>query len=57
MKPLPPGKLKFLIELFGSKFKQCKCGYWWVSRIENPKKCPSCFSRDWNKNIKVEKAV
>jgi predicted Zn-ribbon and HTH transcriptional regulator len=24
------------------------CGYEWVKRSNNPKRCPKCFSRDWN---------
>jgi len=28
----------------------CKaCGYKWQPRVENPKKCPRCQSRDWFK--------
>jgi len=26
-----------------------KCGYEWQSRVENPKECPDCKSRHWNK--------
>lgn len=25
--------------------KECKCGYVWMSRVENPKACPNCKSR------------
>lgn len=30
------------------EMKQCpsvKCGYKWVPRVENPKKCPMCLKR------------
>ena len=26
-----------------------KCGYKWFPRTANPKKCPECQRRDWNK--------
>lgn len=29
-----------------------KCGYEWIGRIENPKACPECKSRTWNKDVK-----
>ena len=25
------------------------CGYRWQSRVPNPKKCPECGSRTWNR--------
>lgn len=29
--------------------KTCKqCGHQWVSRIENPRACPSCKMYSWN---------
>lgn len=38
------------------EIKRCgKCGYGWEARIENPKSCPECKSRDWNKNEKTIK--
>lgn len=27
-----------------------KCGYEWVSRVDNPQRCPSCGSYRWNKD-------
>ena len=24
-----------------------KCGYSWISRIEQPKECPNCKNRNW----------
>ena len=32
-----------------------KCGYEWVARTENPKECPECKSRDWDKNKGVKR--
>jgi len=31
------------------KNKCKKCGYEWTSRVDNPKECPECKSRRWNK--------
>jgi len=31
-----------------------KCGYFWQSRIENPKTCPRCKSYTWNQEYKRE---
>jgi predicted Zn-ribbon and HTH transcriptional regulator len=25
-----------------------KCGYSWVSRVDQPKECPHCKSRNWD---------
>ena len=35
--------------------KKCecqKCGYEWESRKENPKSCPECKTRNWDKDKK-----
>ncbi len=32
-----------------------KCGYEWVARTENPRECPECKSRDWDKNKGVKR--
>ena len=35
------------------EMNQCpskKCGYKWVPRVENPKKCPMCLKRLVKKN-------
>ena len=30
---------------------QCKqCGYSWYKRTNNPKRCPDCGSKKWNKS-------
>ena len=26
-----------------------KCGYEWITRVDNPKACPKCKSYDWDK--------
>jgi predicted Zn-ribbon and HTH transcriptional regulator len=31
-----------------------KCGYEWLSRVKEPKACPNCTSRRWNKKKKEE---
>ena len=31
------------------KCKCQKCGYEWVPRVDNPKLCPECKCRKWNK--------
>lgn len=31
--------------------KTClKCGHSWLSRVEQPKECPNCKSRAWDKD-------
>lgn len=25
-----------------------RCGYKWIRKVKNPKKCPSCRSKKWN---------
>lgn len=29
------------------KNKCQKCNHEWIGRVENPKECPECKSRDW----------
>lgn len=29
-----------------------KCGYAWIPRVETPKKCPSCQSKEWERKEK-----
>ena len=31
------------------KNKCKKCKHEWIGRVENPKECPECKRRDWNK--------
>lgn len=33
-----------------------KCGYEWIARVDNPKKCPNpeCQSHKWHQSIKEE---
>jgi predicted Zn-ribbon and HTH transcriptional regulator len=31
------------------KHKCKECGYEWFGYLENPKSCPNCKSRDWDK--------
>jgi rubrerythrin len=36
--------------------KECLiCGYLWDARKDNPKACPECKSRNWDKEKKGEK--
>jgi len=30
-----------------TRYECKKCGYEWIPRVENPKKCPNCQTRDW----------
>ena len=25
----------------------CRCGFWWLKRVSEPKKCPHCRSKHW----------
>lgn len=34
------------------KNKCDKCGWEWLSRVENPKQCPRCKRYDWKKEEK-----
>jgi len=36
------------------KFKCLRCGYQWIARTEQPKECPACKARSWNRE-KTEK--
>ena len=31
-----------------------KCDHKWIPRVSDPKKCPNCQSKDWNKQKKGE---
>jgi len=28
-----------------------RCGYEWIPRVGNPKKCPYCQSKEWNVKV------
>ena len=38
-------EIKIIKEYDG--IKCAKCGYEWIPRVKNPKKCPECQSRNW----------
>ena len=35
------------------KCKCKKCKHEWIPRVENPKECPECKSREWNEEDKI----
>lgn len=36
------------------KICECQfCGYRWVARIENPRRCPSCIKSHWEKQVET----
>ena len=41
-----------------AKVMKCpKCGYEWIPRVKNPKKCPRCgkWLQDWRKSTEVKR--
>ena len=53
---MSPEKLEnYGIPIIGNeKLTCCKCGHSWNPKIDNPKACPMCKSRNWIKKKEVE---
>ena len=43
-----------MIITMNMKQKCSKCSYEWESRVNKPKECPECKSRNWNDERKKE---
>lgn len=54
---IPKQRSIYILPMIMIMIMECKClrcGYGWEARINNPKECPRCKSRDWEQPKKEE---